>query len=145
MASAKAPAPDIAVSVPTRVRTHPDAPGEPVSVLKPSANVLCPELWSIGIQAGFTPQNMVIVDGLLFRESRCDMSAWNKDDPNGGSRCAAQINGSWTGWLKRKPDTPIEKVDDLFKPAVCLWATRQIYLYGVQKHGWGFYPWGLKP
>ena len=109
-----------------------------MSVLTPPADAKCPEWWPLSIYAGFDTDEARTVDVILWRESRCDIHAptWNRDDPNGGSRCAMQVNGSWTGWLKRKPNTPIDTVEDLFKPAVCMWAARQIFEYSVATHGY---------
>lgn len=140
----KAPAPMlVAVKVFAPLYGAPDTSREAVSVLTPPKDAKCPEFWALTILAGFTFDEATIVDGLMWRESRCDIyyPTWNRDDPNGGSRGLLQINGSWTKWLKHIEDTPIDSAEDLFDPAINLWAARQIYLYGVQKHGTGWGPW----
>ena len=146
VALADAPSPNIASAPLTPLREAYNAserPRSPVSVLTPPVGSLCPQFWGLGVLAGFTVEEMVTVDKLMWRESRCQPAAWNRDDPNGGSRCAMQVNGSWTRWLRDKRILDIPA--DLFAPAVCMAAARAIFEYGVDKHGWGWYPWALKP
>jgi len=141
--SAQAPGPEIASEPVAPLRTHPALQDAPVSVLTPPVDAKCPEWWPLSIYAGFNTDEARIVDTILYRESRCDYNAFNRQDPNGGSRGLMQVNGSWTKWLRDKGI--LDKVEDLFEPAVNLAATRAIYEYGVAKHGWGWAPWGMKP
>ena len=146
VAHADAPSPDIASAPLTPLREAHNASEHtrsPVSVLTPPPGSLCPQFWGLGVLAGFTVTEMVTVDKLMWRESRCQPAAWNKQDPGTGSRGLVQINSSWHGWLKRQGI--IRDITDLFDPETNLWAARAVYEYGVGRYGWGFYPWALKP
>lgn len=79
---------------------------------------------------------------IAWRESRCDMTAINPDDPNGGSYGLLQINAIHIADMDARPHLwegsercQVETVDDL------LIAWRNIcvasYLYGYA----GIYPW----
>jgi len=138
VALADAPSHDIASTPIQPLRTAYNAsehPRSPVSVLTPPAGSLCPQFWGLGVLAGFTVEEMVTVDELMWRESRCQPAAWNKEDPGTGSRGLVQINSSWHGWLKRQ-GIPIDRPADLFKPAVNMAAARAIFNYSVTTHGY---------
>jgi hypothetical protein len=101
-----------------------------------------PEWWALAREIGWAENQMMTLDYVIHRESRGQTKAFNPTDPNGGSRCLIQINGSWTRWLRDKG--VLTHVDDLYNPRVCLTAGLVIYQYGVDKHGYGWGPWAIK-
>lgn len=107
------------------------------------ADAKVPQWWTLARQVGWKEDAMLTLDYLIFRESRGFNRAFNRQDPNGGSRCLLQLNGSWTGWLTDKGI--ITKPADLFKPVTCLTAGLAIYQYGVDRYGFGWGPWAIKP
>ena len=107
------------------------------------ADAKVPQWWALARQVGWKEDALETLDYLIFRESRGLNRAFNREDPNGGSRCLLQLNGSWTGWLTNKGI--ITKPSDLFKPATCLTAGLAIYQYGVDRYGFGWGPWAIKP
>ena len=101
-----------------------------------------PEWWGLAREVGWEEDQMLTLDYVIHRESRGQTMAFNKSDPNGGSRCLIQINGSWTRWLR--DNGVLTKVDDLYNPRTCLTAGLTIYRYGVDRYGWGWSPWAIK-
>ena len=101
-----------------------------------------PEWWGLAREVGWEEDQMLTLDYVIHRESRGQTMAFNKSDPNGGSRCLIQINGSWTRWLRDKG--VLTKVDDLYNPRTCLTAGLTIYRYGVDRYGFGWSPWAIK-
>jgi hypothetical protein len=107
------------------------------------ADAKVPQWWALARQVGWKEDAMRTLDYLIFRESRGLNRSFNRQDPNGGSRCLLQLNGSWNSWLTDKGI--ITKSSDLFKPATCLTAGLAIYQYGVDRYGFGWGPWAIKP
>lgn len=101
----------------------------------------CPQFWQTALNVGWAPWNLSTLDYLMWRESRCMRTAHNLDDPMGGSRGLVQINGSWTGWLKRAGI--INDEADLFRPQRNLRAALAIYNYADGRYGMGWNPWNL--
>lgn len=121
---------------PTSITKH-DIP-EPVDV---SASARCPQWWQLAVDAGWRQSLLPTLDYLMWRESRCNPSSHNTDDPNGGSRGLVQINGFWTSWLASKGI--VKRSEGLFGPYRNLRAALAIYNYADERHGNGFGPWGL--
>jgi hypothetical protein len=107
------------------------------------ADAKVPQWWALARQVGWKEDALGTLDYLIFRESRGLNRSFNREDPNGGSRCLLQLNGSWNGWLTDKGI--ITKPSDLFKPETCLTAGLAIYQYGVDRYGFGWGPWAIKP
>ena len=101
-----------------------------------------PEWWGLAREVGWEEDQMLTLDYVIHRESRGQTMAFNKSDPNGGSRCLIQINGSWTRGLR--DNGVLTKVDDLYNPRTCLTAGLTIYQYGVDRYGFGWSPWAIK-
>jgi hypothetical protein len=91
------------------------------------------------------------VDYMMWRESRCTRMAHNDKDPNGGSYGLFQINRFWC-----KPNKYTEKgflqdngvlkhCYELFDPYTNGRAFMAIFAYGIEKHGFGWGPWGGEP
>lgn len=99
------------------------------------------EWWELARQVGWAEKDLPTLDFVIYRESRGDNTAWNKQDPWGGSRCILQINGSWTKWLRTQG--VLQRASDLFDPTVCLTAGLTIHRYGMDRYGWGWNPWAI--
>lgn len=94
---------------------------------------------------------MYEVDYIMWRESRCNASVINRDDPMGGSIGLFQINKFWC-----KPNRYTErgflqdagvltKCKDLYNPIVSGKAMMAIYEYANDRYGDGWGPWGGEP
>lgn len=77
----------------------------------------CPAYESTMIMHGLDPD---IFSYIMWRESRCDMTAINPDDPNGGSYGLLQINAIHIADMQVRPERwvgvercMVETVDDL--------------------------------
>jgi len=108
---------------------------------KPPATAKCPEWWYLAHQTGWTRCQMRRLDRIMWRESRCDMMAWNPKDPAGGSFGLMQINGFWVKWLRNLGI--IEHKLDLSDPEINLTAALAIWEYAHERHGKGWSPWGF--
>lgn len=141
----------IALGATVAVAEQPSAEGTPSSTVQirnvreatppvpPTA--LQGQWWGLARQVGWAEKDLPILDFVINRESRGDNTAWNKQDPFGGSRCILQINGSWTKWLRAKDI--LQRPADLFNPTVCLTAGLAIHQYGMDRYGWGWNPWAI--
>ena len=101
----------------------------------------CPQWWDNAVEAGWKRKELATLDFVMWRESRCDASAFNPDDPNGGSRGLVQINGFWTPYLRSKG--VLKRSQGLFNPDVSLRSALVIFEYGVERYGNGWGPWNL--
>lgn len=89
---AAAPEPIVeAVSPPT---STPETTTTTSTVPAPPA-ARCPMWWSLARSVGFTVEQMQTLDRVIHRESRCQETALNATDPNGGSIGLTQINRFW--------------------------------------------------
>ena len=141
----------IALGATVAVAEQPSAEGTPSSTVNirnvreatppvpPTA--LQGQWWGLARQVGWAEKDLPILDFVINRESRGDNTAWNKQDPFGGSRCILQINGSWTKWLRAQDI--LQRPADLFNPTVCLTAGLAIHQYGMDRYGWGWSPWAI--
>jgi hypothetical protein len=111
---------------------------EPVDI---SASALCPQWWQTAVDAGWRESLLPTLDYLMWRESRCDPTQHNTDDPNGGSRGLVQINGFWTPWLASRGI--VKRSEGLFGPQRNLRSALAIYNYADARYDNGFGPWGL--
>lgn len=102
----------------------------------------CQEWIPLAVEVGW-PRDRELLHRLgliMWRESRCDPTAHNQNDPNGGSFGLTQINGFWTGWLKDN-GLAIQTADSLFQPRINLEAALAIHVYSTYKNGNGWHPW----
>lgn len=110
----------------------------------------CPELVDVALTVGWAEQHLDRLDKILWRESRCQATAHNATDPNGGSHGVSQVNGFWcrpnryspTGWLQA--EGVLKQCDDLYKPATNLKAALAIFHYSLDRNGCGWSPWATK-
>lgn len=109
---------------------------------RPPTTAKCPEWWYLAHQVGWTRGQMAMLDRVMWRESRCDMMAWNPRDPHGGSFGLMQVNGSWLRWLRGHGI--IEFKEDLSDPELNLTAALAIWEYAHNRYGKGWNPWGFK-
>jgi hypothetical protein len=61
------------------------------------ADAKVPQWWALARQVGWNEDALETLDIMIFRERRGLNRAFNREDPNGGSRCLLQLNGSWNG------------------------------------------------
>lgn len=105
----------------------------------------CVEWADDALAIGWPLGELPTVQYLMYRESRCDPSQYNPDDPRGGSHGLLQINGHWCrpnptygidiGWLQE--NGMLQSCDDLYDPWVNLQSALLIWTE------YGFEPWGL--
>jgi hypothetical protein len=94
---------------------------------------------------------MYEVDYIMWRESRCNASVINRDDPMGGSIGLFQINKFWCkpnrytkqGFLQDAG--VLTKCKELYNPIVSGRAMMAIYDYADNRYGDGWGPWGGEP
>ena len=107
----------------------------------PPVTAKCPQWWDNAVEAGWKRKELATLDFVMWRESRCDASAFNPDDPNSGSRGLVQINGFWTPYLRSKG--VLKRSEGLFNPDVSLRSALVIFEYGEERYGHGWGPWNL--
>ncbi len=102
----------------------------------------CEQFSALAVNLGWPADQRTVLESIIDRESRCTPNAFNRKDPNGGSRGLLQINGSWHKWLSGLGI--ISKPKDLLDPVTNLRAGLAIYNYGVERYGFGWGPWSVK-
>ena len=102
----------------------------------------CEQFSALAVNLGWPADQRTVLESIMDRESRCTPNAFNRKDPNGGSRGLLQINGSWHKWLAGLGI--ISKPKDLLDPVTNLRAGLAIYNYGVERYGFGWGPWSVK-
>jgi hypothetical protein len=102
----------------------------------------CEQFSALAVNLGWPADQRTVLESIMKRESNCTPNAFNRKDPNGGSRGLLQINGSWNKWLIGKGI--IAKPKDLLHAQTNLLAGLEIYNYGVERYGFGWGPWGTK-
>jgi hypothetical protein len=113
--------------------------------VEPQPKSECEQALQLALDVGWPAKEMATLARVLWRESRCTPGpVHNPDDPMGGSRGMAQINGVWCepsknwpiGWLQAKGI--LNDCDDLFGTETNLRAALAIW----RNSGW--HPWGIK-
>jgi hypothetical protein len=102
----------------------------------------CEQFSALAVNIGWPLDQRTVLESIIYRESRCNPSAVNRKDPNGGSRGLMQINGFWNKWLIERGI--IERPKDLLQAQTNLRAGLEIYNYGVERYGFGWGPWSVK-
>jgi len=90
----------------------------------------CAQYVADAISAGWPASEAPTLARVMFRESRCVATAFNRQDSNNGSRGLMQINGVHKRWLMQLGY--INNLDDLYNPDINLRAA--LHLYGMV--GW---------
>lgn len=107
----------------------------------------CPQLWQLSIAVGWKVSELKKLDEIIWRESRCEPSAFNAGDPNGGSYGLMQINGFWCkksryselGFLQDLK--VLGNCEDLKNPKTNLKSALEIFNYSLSRNGDGWNPW----
>ena len=102
----------------------------------------CEQFSALAVNIGWPLDQRTVLESIIYRESRCNPSAVNRKDPNGGSRGLMQINGFWNKWLIERGI--IQQPKDLSQAQTNLRAGLEIYNYGVERYGFGWGPWSTK-
>lgn len=126
-----------------------------VAPLVVDADAKCGQWWSLAVAAGWDEKDLRDLDGVMFRESRCDATQVNRKDPNivdgvKGSVGLTQINVFWvqrTRWYPMgylQTVSIVSGVQDLFDPFLNLRAAKSVFDYGVAENGCGWAAWAWK-
>jgi hypothetical protein len=90
----------------------------------------CAQYVADAISAGWPADQAPTIARVMFRESRCVATAFNRQDSNNGSRGLFQINGVHQTWLIKAGI--ITKLDDLYQPEINTIAALHLW----RKVGW---------
>lgn len=96
----------------------------------------CRDYVDVARTIGWPRSERAALKRIMWRESHCDASAWNRKDPHGGSHGLLQINGANVGWATR--NGWITGRDDLYDPRKNLRVGLELW----RLYGWR--PWGTK-
>jgi hypothetical protein len=77
------------------------------------------------LRAGWHPDELPWLRCVINRESGGNPAAYNRHDPNGGSRGLVGINGAHNSWLRKAGI--IKFPGDLYRPYINLRAARVLY------------------
>jgi hypothetical protein len=124
------------------------------STVAVAADARCPQWWDTAVAAGWEQEQLSDLDGVLWRESRCDEKQTNTSDPNivdgvKGSVGLAQVNVFWVQATKWYPNGYLQTVSvvsgahDLYDPFLNLRAAKAIFDYdrGEGRCGWSAWAW----
>lgn len=124
----------------------------PMKKLVIPSNAKCPQWWETAVDAGWAIKELPTLDKIMFRESRCLPKALNKSDPNKvdgikGSLGLTQLNAFWVqsttyypkGYLQTKG--VVGNIRDLYDPYLHLISALEVWKYGRNRHGCGWYAW----
>jgi hypothetical protein len=99
----------------------------------------CPQWWALAREVGWPEEWMPTFDRIMYKESRCRINSWNKDDAWRGSMGLMQVNTGWRRWLDERD--VLVKDAELFDPETNLKAALLIWEYSEKKNGWGWAQW----
>ena len=115
-------------------------------------NAKCPQWWQTAVDAGWAIRELPTLDMIMFRESRCLPKSQNVNDPNTvngikGSLGLTQLNAFWVqsttyypkGYLQTQG--VVNNIRDLYDPYLNLLSALEVWKYGKEKHGCGWYAW----
>jgi hypothetical protein len=114
------------------------------TTLPPAHHAECAPWLGVAATIGWDEATFPMLERVMWKESRCDPTQFNADDPNGGSVGLTQVNRFWCLPSRYYPDGYLQAVgvlaacDDLWNPEVNLRAALAIYEYA---EGWS--QWGL--
>lgn len=95
----------------------------------------CPQWWATARAVGFDDTLLPTLDRVINRESRCDPTQLNAQDPNGGSVGLTQINRFWCLPSKYYPNGYLQTMqilstcDQLYEPLINLRAALELVAY----------------
>ena len=154
IAPAHADAPPAAVSTTvSTLATLPIQPTTTTSTAPAPPDARCPMWWSAATSVGFTAAHLPTLDRIIHRESRCDPTQLNADDPNGGSVGLTQINRFWCLPSRYYPDGYLQTMrilatcEQLYEPLINLRAALALVNYSrdVGLCGWSQWWWIDRP
>jgi len=110
----------------------------------PTTIANCDDAVNLARLVGWPDDQLDTLAVVMYRESRCIPTAFNADDPMGGSYGLTQINGFWCmpnsnwpqGWLQVQ-GVGVDHCAELYIPEANLRAALAIY----NNSGWG--PWAV--
>lgn len=152
---AVAPMPTVAEVVSVSANTIATTTTTTVAPLVVDADAKCGQWWSVAVAAGWDEKDLRDLDAVMWRESRCDATQVNRNDPNKvdgvkGSVGLTQINVFWVQGTRWYPNgylqtvTIISGVQDLFDPFLNLRAAKAIFDYDRGEGGCGWRAWAWK-
>lgn len=109
----------------------------------------CGEWFDAAVDTGWPIELWPQQAYVIWRESRCDITAFNETDPMGGSRGLMQINQFWckpnkytdSGWLQ--DHGVLDHCIELHDPETNLSAALAIFTYSTLKNKNGWNPWSM--
>ena len=113
----------------------------------------CPELWNRLRDAGWLEKDVIKADTIIWRESRCNPAAHNKNDPNTvqgvkGSLGLFQINLFWIQRTSYYPKGYLQTVldrefvpADLFDVDIAIASAEALIAYDRSRGGCGWSAW----
>lgn len=111
------------------------------------SNMLCPAWAQLMIDTGWKEQDLITLDTIIYRESRCFTLTHYAKDPNGGSYGLTQINAYWCKPSRYYPNGylqsfgALKRCEQLLEPRINLLSARLIWLYSFREYGNGWLPW----
>lgn len=115
-------------------------------------NARCGQWWQMLLDAGWKQTDLLMADKIMFRESRCNPAAHNRNDPTTvmsikGSLGLFQINLFWMSKTTSYPKGYLQSFGigkrplDLFVPATNARAALALFDYSESRNGCGWAPW----
>ena len=111
------------------------------ATIRPPVDAKCPQWWHLAVEQGWSRSLLPKLDKIMYRESRCELYAINKKDPNKGSWGLMQVNGFWVKYLSSRGI--LERLRDLQDPSINLRSALAIYNYADARYGNGWGPWKI--
>jgi hypothetical protein len=135
---------------PSRTTFHFDKVEKRQVVIPPDAR--CGQWWQMLLDAGWKEADLPMADRIMFRESRCNPAAHNRNDPTTinqikGSLGLFQINLFWLSKTTSYPNGYLQTFGvanrpiDLFVPVINARAALALFDYSESRNGCGWAPW----
>ena len=102
------------------------------------ANSKCPQWYGAAMIAGWSPDQWVRLDRIMWRESHCNPGVYNgvkRDSSYGLTQLNMKAHKKWVGPLV------YGNFDSLYDPVVNLTIARQLFDMAVRSYGCGWQPW----
>jgi hypothetical protein len=139
----------------TTLITLPIAPETTTTTVPVPSDALCPQWWTLAIDAGWTLDLLPTLDYVMWRESRCLPDQHNTTLNKDGSSDMGltQVNDrSWCLGTRWYPNGYLQTVgvlnyvgcNELFDPYTNLKAAKAIYDYSLRENDAGWQPWSIK-
>lgn len=132
-AALAAPSVPATTTTTTSTTTTTEAPTTTTTVAPVPVAAKCPDWWDEARAAGWAEDELVHVDALMWRESRCQPNARSTTRDSG----LLQVNDVHLEWLAGYGIT----ADALFDPTTNLVAARLVWAQALEWWGCGWRPW----